>query len=121
MDFEDVQQIAKELRCVICMDLFQDPVVTPCNHSFCRPCIEQHLRNSSSCPLCKMHVIKRGLIAIPVVANIIGVYQRMVGEDCLSQLSQRARARQLPIQLPPSPAAPPSMALFASPTSFSST
>ena len=36
LNFNDVQQIAKELKCVICFDLFDDPVVTPCNHCFCK-------------------------------------------------------------------------------------
>jgi len=94
LNFRDVNTIARELRCVICTDLFEQPVVTPCNHTFCRDCIEHHLRNSPTCPLCKAHVLRRALRDMPTVAGLVAVYQRMIGDECLSQLSQRVARRQ---------------------------
>uniref|UniRef100_A0A3B4B9W9 Uncharacterized protein n=1 Tax=Periophthalmus magnuspinnatus TaxID=409849 RepID=A0A3B4B9W9_9GOBI len=43
------------LLCSICLDLFTDPVSTPCEHIFCRVCITKHWESSSErrCPLCK--------------------------------------------------------------------
>ena len=40
--------------CAICMDEINDPVVTPCNHTFCRECLvaTYHSRNRK-CPLCR--------------------------------------------------------------------
>ena len=42
------------LRCHICKDILNIPVITPCNHTFCSVCIRDYLRNSNdlNCPLC---------------------------------------------------------------------
>eukprot|EP00976_Prorocentrum_cordatum_P115155 1195964-Prorocentrum_minimum.AAC.2 len=42
-----------DLRCVICWELFRDPVITPCGHSFCRACVDTELNSSGRCPICR--------------------------------------------------------------------
>uniref|UniRef100_A0A3B5Q1M7 RING-type domain-containing protein n=1 Tax=Xiphophorus maculatus TaxID=8083 RepID=A0A3B5Q1M7_XIPMA len=46
---------AKDLSCPICFDIFSDPVVLSCSHSFCRACLQRWWseRRRDSCPLCK--------------------------------------------------------------------
>ncbi|KAM4728555.1 E3 ubiquitin-protein ligase TRIM21-like [Anableps anableps] len=41
--------------CSICLDVFTDPVSTPCGHNFCKTCITQHWDGNErcQCPLCK--------------------------------------------------------------------
>uniref|UniRef100_A0A3B4BF07 Uncharacterized protein n=1 Tax=Periophthalmus magnuspinnatus TaxID=409849 RepID=A0A3B4BF07_9GOBI len=41
--------------CSICLDLFTEPVTTPCGHNFCKLCLSQHWDTSAPCrcPLCK--------------------------------------------------------------------
>ncbi|KAL6491250.1 hypothetical protein MHYP_G00015950 [Metynnis hypsauchen] len=43
-----------QLQCSICLDVFTDPVSTPCGHNFCRVCLRQHWDSSSccQCPVC---------------------------------------------------------------------
>lgn len=45
----------QELTCSICLDLFNDPVSTPCGHNFCQGCIGGYWASSTTCtcPLCK--------------------------------------------------------------------
>ncbi|XP_032439176.1 E3 ubiquitin-protein ligase TRIM39-like isoform X1 [Xiphophorus hellerii] len=53
--------LEKNLTCSICMDIFTDPVTTPCGHSFCRTCLELSIspyRVNDMCPLCKKHLNK---------------------------------------------------------------
>ena len=38
------------LHCSICCDVSFNPVITPCQHVFCRECIESSLRSSFTCP-----------------------------------------------------------------------
>ncbi|XP_067222203.1 E3 ubiquitin-protein ligase TRIM39-like isoform X1 [Chanodichthys erythropterus] len=47
--------LSEELQCSICLDVFTDPVSTPCGHNFCKSCLNQCWNNSQiySCPLCK--------------------------------------------------------------------
>ncbi len=38
------------LHCSICCDISFDPVITPCQHVFCRNCIISAIRSNPSCP-----------------------------------------------------------------------
>ncbi|KAM8751188.1 uncharacterized protein AB9X84_012837 [Acanthopagrus schlegelii] len=43
-----------QFLCSICLDMFTDPVTTPCGHNFCKTCITQHWdKNECQCPNCK--------------------------------------------------------------------
>ncbi|KAM9349570.1 E3 ubiquitin-protein ligase TRIM39-like [Symphorus nematophorus] len=45
----------KKLLCSVCLDVFTEPVSTPCGHNFCRTCIHKYWDSSDicQCPLCK--------------------------------------------------------------------
>ncbi|KAL6490886.1 hypothetical protein MHYP_G00012310 [Metynnis hypsauchen] len=44
----------EQLVCCICLDVFTDPVSTPCGHNFCKKCLGRYWDNSDHCycPLC---------------------------------------------------------------------
>ncbi|XP_076020580.1 E3 ubiquitin-protein ligase TRIM21-like [Genypterus blacodes] len=44
-----------QFLCSICLEVFTDPVSTPCGHNFCKRCITQHWDSNVQCvcPLCK--------------------------------------------------------------------
>uniref|UniRef100_A0A8D0AEH4 Uncharacterized protein n=1 Tax=Sander lucioperca TaxID=283035 RepID=A0A8D0AEH4_SANLU len=44
-----------QFLCSICLDVFTDPVSTPCGHNFCKNCITEHWNTSDRClcPMCK--------------------------------------------------------------------
>merc|ERR1712098_108298 len=50
--------------CSVCLDDLKSPVITPCAHVFCRPCIEAVLETmkSPSCPLCRVQLNKKQLL-----------------------------------------------------------
>ncbi|XP_038128804.1 E3 ubiquitin-protein ligase TRIM39-like isoform X1 [Cyprinodon tularosa] len=53
--------LEKNLTCSICMEIFSDPVTTPCGHSFCSKCLECSIsvhHVNDMCPLCKKHLSK---------------------------------------------------------------
>ncbi|KAI9163769.1 Postreplication repair E3 ubiquitin-protein ligase rad18 [Paramyrothecium foliicola] len=41
------------LRCQVCKDFFQTPVITTCCHTFCSICIRRALSSDGKCPLCR--------------------------------------------------------------------
>ncbi|XP_035261844.1 zinc-binding protein A33-like isoform X2 [Anguilla anguilla] len=47
-----------ELCCSVCCDIFKEPVVLKCSHSFCGVCLKQYWAGKSSreCPICKRNV-----------------------------------------------------------------
>ncbi|XP_030001127.1 tripartite motif containing 105 isoform X2 [Sphaeramia orbicularis] len=48
--------LREDLTCVICCDLFREPVMLACMHHFCKPCITRYWRGTLSpvtCPQCR--------------------------------------------------------------------
>ncbi|XP_067227461.1 E3 ubiquitin-protein ligase TRIM39-like [Chanodichthys erythropterus] len=45
----------EKLQCSICLEVFTDPVTTPCGHNFCRTCLSECWMNTQTCfcPFCK--------------------------------------------------------------------
>lgn len=56
-----VHEVVEELRkgeqgeCPICLEAFEDAVLTPCAHRLCRECLLASWRNANSglCPVCR--------------------------------------------------------------------
>lgn len=48
--------LEEELSCPICCEIFKDPVVLKCSHSFCRICLQQFWSKKKArreCPVCR--------------------------------------------------------------------
>ncbi|XP_060746175.1 E3 ubiquitin-protein ligase TRIM39-like [Tachysurus vachellii] len=54
------------LLCPICVDVFTDPVTTPCGHNLCKSCLTQCWDKSQHChcPLCNKNFTKRPKLKI---------------------------------------------------------
>ncbi|KAH1222276.1 hypothetical protein AAZV13_12G148900 [Glycine max] len=68
-----VQEVVEELRkgeqgeCPICLEVFEDAVLTPCAHRLCRECLLSSWRNATSglCPVCRKTISRQDLITAP--------------------------------------------------------
>uniref|UniRef100_A0A3P9LE82 Uncharacterized protein n=1 Tax=Oryzias latipes TaxID=8090 RepID=A0A3P9LE82_ORYLA len=60
---------SEDLNCPLCLSLFNSPVVLPCGHSFCSPCITEALGSQQQCPLCRSAVAAEEAKCLP--ANLI--------------------------------------------------
>ncbi|KAG1947516.1 zinc-binding protein A33-like [Pimephales promelas] len=47
--------LESDLTCPVCKDIFREPVLLSCSHSFCRQCLESSWKNQTKkqCPLCR--------------------------------------------------------------------
>ncbi|KAJ8248659.1 hypothetical protein COCON_G00233830 [Conger conger] len=47
--------LEEELSCPVCSEIFRDPVVLRCSHSFCKACLQQYWdqKGSQECPVCR--------------------------------------------------------------------
>ncbi|XP_061097820.1 E3 ubiquitin-protein ligase TRIM35-like [Conger conger] len=47
--------LEEELSCPVCTEIFRDPVVLSCSHSFCKACLQQYWdqKGSLECPVCR--------------------------------------------------------------------
>uniref|UniRef100_A0A8C1M2R9 Uncharacterized protein n=1 Tax=Cyprinus carpio TaxID=7962 RepID=A0A8C1M2R9_CYPCA len=50
-----MSSLSEEIQCSVCLDVFTDPVTTPCGHNFCKICLNKCWDTSQtcSCPYCK--------------------------------------------------------------------
>ncbi|KAF3453101.1 hypothetical protein FNV43_RR03535 [Rhamnella rubrinervis] len=68
-----VQEVLEELckgeqgECPICLEAFEDAVLTPCAHRICRECLLASWRNATSglCPVCRKVISRQDLITAP--------------------------------------------------------
>ncbi|KAK4176218.1 putative ATP-dependent protease [Triangularia setosa] len=51
-----------EFNCPICFELFEEPVTTPCGHTYCQPCLQAitSLGEDFSCPVCRQPLTLHG-------------------------------------------------------------
>ncbi|KAF3850442.1 hypothetical protein F7725_012214 [Dissostichus mawsoni] len=52
---EEEEEEEEDFCCTVCHDIFKDPVVLSCSHSFCRDCLQNWWTEKviKECPLCK--------------------------------------------------------------------
>ncbi|XP_036001898.1 E3 ubiquitin-protein ligase TRIM39 [Fundulus heteroclitus] len=76
--------LEKNLTCSICLEIFKDPVTTPCGHSFCSRCLELSIspyRVNDMCPLCKKHLSR---------APDVNIVLRDISQEMKNSISNRS-------------------------------
>nr|XP_046235843.1 E3 ubiquitin-protein ligase TRIM17-like [Scatophagus argus] len=65
----------EHFHCSICLNVFSDPVTTPCGHNFCKTCLSEHWDKSDlcHCPMCNKRFHVRPEISTNVVMEEISV------------------------------------------------
>ncbi|KAJ8357769.1 hypothetical protein SKAU_G00205630 [Synaphobranchus kaupii] len=78
--------LEEELSCPVCTDIFRDPVVLRCSHSFCKACLQQcwEQKECRECPVCR----RRSSMDHPP----LNLSLRNTCEAFLKERSQRAKA-----------------------------
>ena len=83
------------LNCGICLETYQDPRVLPCQHGFCRECLEQCTSRDKwtlTCPSCRkiVRISREGVKDLPVyfiVSNLketVDMTQKVNIPKCIS-------------------------------------
>ncbi|TRY61620.1 hypothetical protein TCAL_09103 [Tigriopus californicus] len=98
----DWAQLAERLRCRICYDLYQAPVITGCGHHFCAQCIRNYLNYKPQCPLCYQDTFEADLRPNRDFQAIL----ELLLERILPQMAAQTRISAPSAPLPPGPAPP---------------
>lgn len=48
-----LSSLESALRCQVCKDFYETPMITSCSHTFCSLCIRRALSGDNKCPLCR--------------------------------------------------------------------
>ncbi|XP_016336411.1 uncharacterized protein LOC107684629 isoform X2 [Sinocyclocheilus anshuiensis] len=93
-----ISSLTEELQCSICLDVFTDPVSTPCGHNFCKTCLNEHWDNSQtcSCPYCKETFKQRPDLKInTTLRELVGDYKKKSPEKKPEVLCDICEERKL--------------------------
>uniref|UniRef100_A0A3Q2QJ23 Bloodthirsty-related gene family, member 12 n=1 Tax=Fundulus heteroclitus TaxID=8078 RepID=A0A3Q2QJ23_FUNHE len=70
-----------QFTCSICLEIFVEPVSTPCGHSFCKACLQGYWNHSKKflCPMCKKAYTRRPEMSVNrVLAEISSQFQGLM-------------------------------------------
>uniref|UniRef100_A0A8D3AVP8 Bloodthirsty-related gene family, member 12 n=1 Tax=Scophthalmus maximus TaxID=52904 RepID=A0A8D3AVP8_SCOMX len=73
----------EQFSCSICLEVFVEPVSTPCGHSFCKACLQGYWTHSKKfcCPMCKKTYSRRPEMSVNrVLAEISSQFQGLMME-----------------------------------------
>ncbi|XP_073707363.1 E3 ubiquitin-protein ligase TRIM39-like isoform X1 [Garra rufa] len=90
--------LSEDLQCSICLDVFTDPVSTPCGHNFCKTCLNKCWDNSQtcSCPYCKETFKQRPDLKInTTLRELVGHYKKKTPEKTTDVLCDFCEERKL--------------------------
>ncbi|XP_039865972.1 E3 ubiquitin-protein ligase TRIM21-like isoform X2 [Simochromis diagramma] len=85
-----------QFLCSICLDVFTDPVSTPCGHNFCKTCISQHwdMNQSCQCPMCKETFYTRPQLKINTLfSEMVAQFRREAQQKASSSSSEQQAAK----------------------------
>ncbi|XP_038129640.1 E3 ubiquitin-protein ligase TRIM21-like [Cyprinodon tularosa] len=83
--------------CSICLDVFTDPVSTPCGHNFCKACITQHWDGNEKCqcPFCNKLFKTRPEVEINTfIKEMVVKFRREAQQEAISiNISEQQAAK----------------------------
>ncbi|XP_039464410.1 E3 ubiquitin-protein ligase TRIM21-like [Oreochromis aureus] len=85
-----------QFLCSICLDVFTDPVSTPCGHNFCKTCISQHwdMNQGCQCPMCKETFYTRPQLRVNTLfSEMVAQFRREAQQKASSSSSEQQAAK----------------------------
>ncbi|XP_053194896.1 E3 ubiquitin-protein ligase TRIM21-like [Scomber japonicus] len=85
-----------QFLCCICLDVFTDPVSTPCGHNFCKNCINEHWNSNVQylCPLCKKGFRRRPELHINTfISEMVSQFRQEAQQKASSSSSEQQAAK----------------------------
>ncbi|XP_044198507.1 E3 ubiquitin-protein ligase TRIM39-like [Thunnus albacares] len=85
-----------QFLCSICLDVFTDPVSTPCGHNFCKNCINEHWNSNDqySCPMCKEVFYTRPKLKVNTfISEMVSQFRQEAQQKASSSSSEQQAAK----------------------------
>ena len=88
--FSSLAPVEQALRCQVCKDFFDTPMITSCSHTFCSLCIRRCLTNDGRCPVCRASDQEMKLRSNAIIQELVDVFQ--TARPVVLQLGQELKA-----------------------------
>ncbi|XP_068582896.1 E3 ubiquitin-protein ligase TRIM21-like [Cebidichthys violaceus] len=88
-----------QFRCSICLDVFTDPVSTPCGHNFCKNCITKHWSTyyKCQCPLCNEAFATRPDLRVNTLfSEMVAQFKQSAQQKTSSSEQQESKPGEVP-------------------------
>ncbi|XP_075947954.1 E3 ubiquitin-protein ligase TRIM21-like [Anarhichas minor] len=88
-----------QFLCSICLDVFTDPVTTPCGHNFCKACITQHwnVNVQTQCPNCKKLFFTRPELQVNTfISEMAAQFRQSAQQKASSSEQQESKPGEVP-------------------------
>ncbi|XP_042255960.1 E3 ubiquitin-protein ligase TRIM21-like [Thunnus maccoyii] len=85
-----------QFLCCICLDVFTDPVTTPCGHNFCKNCITEHWNSNVQylCPICKEVFYTRPKLKVNTLfSEMVSQFRQEAQQKASSSSSEQQAAK----------------------------
>ncbi|XP_042256166.1 E3 ubiquitin-protein ligase TRIM39-like [Thunnus maccoyii] len=85
-----------QFLCSICLDVFTDPVTTPCGHNFCKNCITEHWNSNDQylCPMCKKVFNTRPELHVNTfISEMVSQFRQEAQQKASSSSSEQQAAK----------------------------
>ncbi|XP_031596920.2 E3 ubiquitin-protein ligase TRIM39-like [Oreochromis aureus] len=85
-----------QFLCSICLDVFTDPVSTPCGHNFCKNCITQYWDTNQrcQCPMCNESFNTRPHLRVNTfISEMVAQFKCEVQQKASSSSSEKQAAK----------------------------
>ncbi|XP_056266752.1 E3 ubiquitin-protein ligase TRIM39-like [Pseudoliparis swirei] len=85
-----------QFLCSVCLDVFTDPVNTPCGHNFCKKCITEHWNVSDrcQCPMCQeVFTTRPDLRVNTFMSEMVSQFRQSTQQKASSSSSEQQESR----------------------------
>ncbi|XP_056266756.1 E3 ubiquitin-protein ligase TRIM21-like [Pseudoliparis swirei] len=85
-----------QFLCSVCLDVFTDPVTTPCGHNFCKKCITEHWNVSDrcQCPMCQeVFTTRPDLRVNTFMSEMVSQFRQSTQQKASSSSSEQQESR----------------------------
>ncbi|XP_074279045.1 BRCA1-associated RING domain protein 1 [Silene latifolia] len=86
-----LQKLGLELKCPLCLNLYNKPMLLPCNHIFCSRCVPESNSFGSECSICKQPYVEQDLRGAPYIGNLVNIYTSLDASFSMHMLNPDVR------------------------------
>ncbi|XP_073157453.1 BRCA1-associated RING domain protein 1-like [Henckelia pumila] len=71
------KKLGLELKCPLCLNMLNKPMLLPCNHIFCNVCVPKSSQFPAECPSCRQHFADQEVRPAPYMDNLVAIYKNL--------------------------------------------